>query len=197
MLCGQAHRNWFGGSLYSSDDLPHNSMHVKVATASDVTPDSRLCLPAPTPPAPRYCVPGESQGQCERSSSGQCIEVNSAVDLLFVRYEYQVSLFLYHPPFSHASKCCYSYISIMMPFGLLAFTASVLPLISAQNNSATFTNPVLNEVGADPFVAKDGGYYYMTYTTATNITILRSTSLTDWDNADVKLAFDPPVCLKT
>jgi hypothetical protein len=43
-------------------------------------------------------------------------------------------------------------------------------------------------------VAKDDGYYYLTYTTATNITILRSTSLTDWDNADAKLAFDPPVC---
>lgn len=85
----------------------------------------------------------------------------------------------------------------MNPFGLLALTASVLPLISAQNKSATFTNPVLNEVGADPFVVKDGGYYYMTYTTTTNITILRSTSLTDWDNADVKLAFDPPVCFKT
>lgn len=37
------------------------------------------------------------------------------------------------------------------------------------------------------------GYYYMTYTTSTNITILRSESLTDWNSADVKLAFDPPV----
>jgi len=31
-----------------------------------------------------------------------------------------------------------------------------------------------------------------TYTTNTNITMLRSSVLTDWDNADVKLAFDPP-----
>lgn len=122
--------------------------------------------------------------------------MNSAVDLLFARYKYQVSFSLYRSSFSHASKYSYSYISIMNPFGLLALTASLLPLISAQNNSATFTNPVLSEVGADPFVVKDGGYYYMTYTTTTNITILRSTSLTDWDNADVKLAFDPPVCFK-
>lgn len=83
----------------------------------------------------------------------------------------------------------------MVAIGLFALFTGLLPLVSAQNNSAvdTFTNPVLNEVGADPFVAKDGGYYYLTYTTATNITILRSTSLTDWDNAEAKLAFDPPV----
>lgn len=78
-------------------------------------------------------------------------------------------------------------------FSLLALFAGLLPLASAQNNSATYTNPVLNKVGADPFVLRDDGYYYMTYTTATNITILKSTSLTDWDNAEVKLAFDPPV----
>ena len=77
---------------------------------------------------------------------------------------------------------------------LLALFAGLLPLASAQNNSATYTNPVLEKVGADPFILKDDGYYYLTYTTMTNITILRSTSLTDWDNAEVKLAFDPPVC---
>jgi beta-xylosidase len=84
----------------------------------------------------------------------------------------------------------------MLATSLLTLFTSLLPLISAQNSSAgaTFTNPVLNQVGADPFVAKDGGYYYLTYTTATNITILKSTSLTDWDNAEAKLAFDPPVC---
>jgi len=84
----------------------------------------------------------------------------------------------------------------MVAISLLALFTGLLPWVSAQNNSAadTFTNPVLNQVGADPFVARDDGYYYLTYTTATNITILRSTSLTDWDNAEAKLAFDPPVC---
>lgn len=83
----------------------------------------------------------------------------------------------------------------MVAIGLLTLFTGLLPLVSAQNYSAagTFTNPVLNQVGADPFVARDDGYYYLTYTTATNITILRSTSLTDWDNAEAKLAFDPPV----
>ena len=33
---------------------------------------------------------------------------------------------------------------------------------------------------------------FRTYTTNTNITMLRSSVLTDWDNADVKLVFDPP-----
>lgn len=86
----------------------------------------------------------------------------------------------------------------MVAIGFLSLVAGLLPLVSAQNYSAagTYTNPVLNEVGADPFVVKEDGYYYLTYTTATNITILRSTSLTDWDNADAKLAFDPPVRLE-
>jgi len=82
----------------------------------------------------------------------------------------------------------------MVTVSLLTLITALVSLVSAQNYSNTYTNPVLNTVGADPFVAKDDGYYYLTYTTATNITILRSTSLTDWDNAEVKLAFDPPVC---
>lgn len=83
----------------------------------------------------------------------------------------------------------------MVATNLLSLFAGLLSLVSAQNYSAagTYTNPVLNQVGADPFVVKEDGYYYLTYTTATNITILRSTSLTDWDNAEAKLAFDPPV----
>ncbi|KAK3709969.1 hypothetical protein LTR37_010588 [Vermiconidia calcicola] len=69
---------------------------------------------------------------------------------------------------------------------------SFLSLGVAQlNNSATFTNPVFN-TGADPWVIRYEGYYYMTYTTADNITILRSSVLTDWSNAMVKLAFQPP-----
>ena len=82
--------------------------------------------------------------------------------------------------------------------GLSLFTAigGLCGLVVAQssyNNTATYTNPVLNGVGADPWVVRDGGYYYLTYTTNTNITILRSKTLTDWNDADVKLAFDPPV----
>ena len=99
---------------------------------------------------------------------------------------------LQHWVISHPSTC----IIKMVAIGFLAVLTGLLSSVSAQNVSAsgTFMNPVLNEVGADPFAVWDDGYYYLTYTTMTNITILRSSSLTDWDNAEVKLAFDPPVC---
>ena len=42
----------------------------------------------------------------------------------------------------------------------------------------TYMNPILDGVGADPFVVKVDDMYYMTYTTSTNITILRSPILT-------------------
>ena len=76
----------------------------------------------------------------------------------------------------------------------LSICFCALGLTFAQSNSSgTYTNPILNAVGADPWVIRHGGYYYMTYTTATNITILRSSILTDWNNADAKLAFQPPI----
>lgn len=76
----------------------------------------------------------------------------------------------------------------MLFLKLYGLIASLLASALAQD---TFTNPIL-ETGADPWVIKYDGYYYMTYTTATNITLLRSRSLVDWENADSKLAFEPP-----
>lgn len=76
---------------------------------------------------------------------------------------------------------------------LISYFVCLLGLVCAQSNSSgTYTNPILDAVGADPWVIRHDGYYYMTYTTATNITILRSKILTDWNNADAKLAFQPP-----
>ena len=49
---------------------------------------------------------------------------------------------------------------------------------TASANGATFTNPILEEHGADPWVVRHGDYYYMTYTTNDNVTILRSSVLT-------------------
>ncbi|KIX09779.1 uncharacterized protein Z518_00860 [Rhinocladiella mackenziei CBS 650.93] len=63
---------------------------------------------------------------------------------------------------------------------------------TSSTNPATYTNPILDGVGADPWVIRHDDYYYMTYTTNDNITILRSSVLTDWNNADIKLAFAPP-----
>ncbi|KAH0086913.1 hypothetical protein KCU96_g9629, partial [Aureobasidium melanogenum] len=44
---------------------------------------------------------------------------------------------------------------------------------TSASNASTYTNPILDEVGADPWVIRHGDYYYMTYTTNSNITILR------------------------
>ncbi|GAM85845.1 hypothetical protein ANO11243_038530 [Dothideomycetidae sp. 11243] len=74
--------------------------------------------------------------------------------------------------------------------GLFAWTSFALGQVVRGNGS--FTNPVLQSYGADPFVVQYNGQYLMTYTTNDNITLLRSSSLTDWDNAEVKLVFAPP-----
>ena len=77
-----------------------------------------------------------------------------------------------------------------MLFSILLTILTVF-LCGVHAQDGTFTNPIL-DVGADPWMIKHDGYYYLTYTTATNITILRSQSLTDWENAELKLAFQPP-----
>lgn len=64
---------------------------------------------------------------------------------------------------------------------LLLALVSGLQLTVAQNStsgSATYTNPVLDSVGADPWVTRDGGYYYLMFTNGANITLYRSQSLT-------------------
>merc|ERR1712036_26970 len=63
----------------------------------------------------------------------------------------------------------------------------------SMSGGGTYTNPILNKTGADPWVIQRNGYYYMTYTTNDNITLLRSPVLTDWNNAERKLLFEPPV----
>lgn len=58
--------------------------------------------------------------------------------------------------------------------------ASTSPTASQtySSSAATYTNPIYNQFGADPWVVKNGNYYYMTYTTNDNVTILRSSVLT-------------------
>lgn len=101
----------------------------------------------------------------------------------------------------------------MAAFTLFTLVASLLlGLVSTQSNlSATYTNPIVPGTGgklkttwissmderltapkADPWVTQWKGNYHMTFTNGANITILRSGTLTDWSNADVKLAFNPP-----
>lgn len=71
--------------------------------------------------------------------------------------------------------------------------AGVMSVVAAPDSTnATYTNPILNTVGADPWVTRHQNYYYMTYTTNDNITMLRSSTLTNWNNADIRVIFDPP-----
>jgi len=80
----------------------------------------------------------------------------------------------------------------MVALHLFALLVSIPALVHGQANySSTYTNPILSS-GADPWVIRDGDYYYMTYTTNDNVTILRSSVLTDFSNADAKAAFVPP-----
>ena len=95
----------------------------------------------------------------------------------------------------------YSYLfrqdtGVMIMKCVLLLAATAIQLVSAQlapreNSSDGYTNPVLSTVGADPWVTQCDGWYYMTYTTNDNITMLRSKRLTDWNSAESKLAFKP------
>lgn len=63
----------------------------------------------------------------------------------------------------------------------LVALASLLHLVLAQNSTidhATYTNPILDAVGADPWVIRYGDYYYLTFTNNANITLYRSRGLT-------------------
>lgn len=82
----------------------------------------------------------------------------------------------------------------MAKASFFALFLAILGVSTAQSNSSnTFTNPIIPS-GADPWVLKHtDGSYYMTYTNFGNITILKSSSLTDWNDADVKAVFVPPV----
>ena len=52
------------------------------------------------------------------------------------------------------------------------------PTTTASAASGTFTNPVKSGNGADPFVVQVDGNYYLTYTTVSNIALLKSPVLT-------------------
>ena len=75
----------------------------------------------------------------------------------------------------------------------LAAVAAAQYTNSTGDGTATYTNPILNAVGADPWVTQYNGQYLMTYTTNDNITLLKSSSLTDWNGAESKLVFKPPM----
>ena len=64
---------------------------------------------------------------------------------------------------------------------VLLAALSCAQLVSAQNatsSNGTYTNPILDSVGADPWVTRYDGYYYLMFTNGANITLYRSQGLT-------------------
>ncbi|KIV93041.1 hypothetical protein PV10_04286 [Exophiala mesophila] len=80
----------------------------------------------------------------------------------------------------------------LFALALYLFQLCIAKQSKLASQASTYTNPILDGVGADPWVVHHGDSYYMTYTTHDNITILRSNTLTDWHDAETKLAFSPP-----
>lgn len=52
------------------------------------------------------------------------------------------------------------------------------PQMPMSSSNRTYTNPVLDSTGADPWVVRDGSYYYLMFTNNDNITMYRSKTLT-------------------
>lgn len=75
---------------------------------------------------------------------------------------------------------------------LLTIVLIVLGIVSLTQAQGTYTNPILDSNGADPWVIQNDGWYYLMYSTNTNIMLYRSKVLTDWNDADSKTLFDPP-----
>lgn len=74
----------------------------------------------------------------------------------------------------------------------MLFSGLLATCFAQPNTSATYANPIV-PTGADPWMIRHEGYYYLLYTTTDNITMWRSPSLTDWTDAESKAVFLPPV----
>ncbi len=76
---------------------------------------------------------------------------------------------------------------------LLSAAASACGPRGASNGKATheFMNPIMNS-GADPWVIASGGEYYLTMTTGSNVTIWRSSALTDIAQGASRVVWHPP-----
>jgi len=57
--------------------------------------------------------------------------------------------------------------------GIIAITSAFTSCVSAK----TFTNPLKNPNGSDPFMVYSGGYYYLLTTTWTDIEISYATTV--------------------
>ncbi len=62
--------------------------------------------------------------------------------------------------------------------------------VAASTMRDVFVNPIMDQ-GADPWVVRYDGYYYMTMTTGDNVTIWRSSTLTDMASGEQTVAYNP------
>ncbi|KAG8969939.1 hypothetical protein FRC05_000790 [Tulasnella sp. 425] len=76
-----------------------------------------------------------------------------------------------------------------MLWSALARVASLLLFFQVAFAATTFTNPVKNPDGSDPFMVYDGGYYYLTTTTWTNVQITRATTVAGLKTATPKVVY--------
>jgi GH43 family beta-xylosidase len=56
-------------------------------------------------------------------------------------------------------------------------------------NAATYTNPIRNPEGSDPFIVWTGGYYYLLTTNWNNVAIARATTLNGLKTATKKVVY--------
>ncbi|KAG8921840.1 hypothetical protein FRC01_014857 [Tulasnella sp. 417] len=76
-----------------------------------------------------------------------------------------------------------------MLWSAIARAASLLLFSQVAISAVTFTNPIKNPNGSDPFMVYDGGYYYLTTTTWTNVQITRATTIAGLKTATPKVVY--------
>ncbi|KAG9017218.1 hypothetical protein FRB90_001328 [Tulasnella sp. 427] len=76
----------------------------------------------------------------------------------------------------------------MLWFALIR-AASLFLFAQVAVSVTTFTNPIKNPNGSDPFMVYDGGYYYLLTTTWTNVQITRATTVTGLKTATPKVVW--------
>ena len=66
-----------------------------------------------------------------------------------------------------------------------------IPKIDATSAPTTFQNPILSS-GADPWVYKNGNEYIVTFTTGSDITLIRTEKMSELKNGAKKIVWTPP-----
>jgi hypothetical protein len=69
------------------------------------------------------------------------------------------------------------------------FVGIILAVAGAIAQNSTFTNPLKDPNGSDPFMVYEDGYYYLTTTTWEDIQLTRATTLDGLKEGETKLIF--------